>query len=136
MPSSELSDIIGLDDRRRALLHERLGVATCYDLIIADRHRVLAAFTGDPDPPDLEEIARWQDQARRRRSVAARANGWEQVAAFVVSFERREGDPRHRRVVCEQTEVEPEGSPRAWDGWDCEELCRWLRTSAGDAAGD
>jgi hypothetical protein len=127
MGTDELSGIAGLDERRRDVLAAKLGITTCYDLILAERRAVANAFGRKAQRPTLEEVAEWQDAARRKRAAAVPANGWEQVASFVVVFERR-GRPsgEARRVVAEQTEVEPEAKPREWDGWDLTELSAWM----------
>jgi hypothetical protein len=142
MPTNELSGISGLDARRRAVLAEKLKITTCYELIMADRQRIVDAFGRRSNRPTLEDVSAWQDEARRRRaslmdaSVSAMASSeWEPVAMFVVAFEelRREG-ATERRIVAEQPEVESEASsqPRSqWPGWACDDACRWMLERVG-----
>ena len=40
MPADDLSGISGLDDRHRAVLAQKLGITTYYELIMADRQRI------------------------------------------------------------------------------------------------
>src|SRR5512146_646314 len=142
MPVSDLSGISGLDGKQRAVLSQKLGITSCYELIMADRQRIIEAFGRRTIRPELEDVAAWQDEARllhvssRDASVSAIASpGWEQVAAFVVAFEeRRRGDAAERRAVAEHAEIEPEASrqqrcERA--GWECGDACRWMRERIG-----
>jgi hypothetical protein len=142
MPINDLSGISGLDDRRRAVLAEKLEITNCYELIMADRQRIVDAFGRRTIRPTLEEVAAWQDEARRihASSIDASvseiaASGWEPTATFVVAFEKRgQGDAMERRVVAEQTEVEPEASPQQrseWLGWTCDDACQWMLERVG-----
>ncbi len=137
MPADDLSGISGLDDRRRAVLAQRLGITSWYELIMADRQRIADAFGRRTIRPTLEQVAVWQDEARQMRAASieaavseAAASGWEPAATFVVAFEeRRRGDALERRIVAEQTEVEPEASPQQrseWPEWTCDDACRWM----------
>jgi hypothetical protein len=81
--------------------------------------------------PTLEDIAGWQDHARDL-AAAARAwspgrPGWEQVAAFVVSFEARQtsADPE-RRLVVEQVEQTPPEPRQEWPAWSREAAWTWM----------
>jgi hypothetical protein len=142
MPINDLSCISGLDDRRRAVLAQKLEITNCYELIMADRQRIADAFGRRTIRPTLEEVAVWQDEARRMHassidaSVSAiAASGWEPAATFVVAFEERgQADAMERRVVAEQTEIEPEASPQQrsqWSGWTCDDACRWMLERVG-----
>jgi hypothetical protein len=86
--------------------------------------------------PGLEEIATWQDHARDLSLNIESDPGWDQVAAFVVSFERRGPDePPARRLVAEQAE---RGSPvprSVWSGWGCDAICGWMHEQLGGDAG-
>jgi hypothetical protein len=141
MPVDDLSSISGLDDRRRDVL-AKLEVSTYYELIMTDRQRIVDAFGRRVIRPTLEEVSAWQDEARRLRaasidaSVSATApSGWQSAATFVVAFEEREqGEALERRIVVEQTEVEPEASPQQrsqWPGWTCDDACRWMLERVG-----
>src|SRR5512135_3218060 len=107
MPISDLSGISGLDEKRRAVLAQKLEITNCYELIMADRQRIVDAFGRRSYRPTLEDVAVWQDEARRIHassmdaSVSAIASsGWEPAATFVVAFEERgRGDAMERRVV-------------------------------------
>jgi hypothetical protein len=145
MPIHDLSGISRLDDRRRDVLAQKLGITNWYDLIMADRRRIVDAFGRRTIRPTLEEVAAWQDEARRMRAssidasaASIAASGWEPTAMFVVAFEqRRQGDAMERRIVAEQTEVEPEASPQQrsqWPGWACDDACRWMLEQVGVSA--
>ena len=142
MPINDLSGISGLDDKQRAVLAQKLEITTCYGLIMADRQRIVEAFGRRTIRPTLEEVAAWQDEARGIHASAIdaavsgiTASGWEPTATFVVAFEEREqGDVTERRVVAEQTEIEPEASPQQrsqWPGWTCDDACRWMLERVG-----
>jgi hypothetical protein len=142
MPINGLSAISGLDEKRHAVLAQKLDISTCYELIMADRQRIVEAFGRRIIRPTLEEVAIWQDEARRIRNSsinapvpAITAFGWEPTATFVVAFEeRRRGDATERRMVAEQTEVEPDASPQQrseWPDWACDDACQWMRERVG-----
>lgn len=142
MPADDLSGISALDDRRRAVLEQKLGITSCYELIMADRRRIADSFGRRAIRPTLEEVAVWHDEARRVRAASieasvseAAASGWEPTATFVVAFEeRRRADEPDRRIVAELTEVEPEASPQQrseWPGWACDDACRWMLGRVG-----
>jgi len=142
MPINDLSGISGLDDRRRAVLAEKLEITNCYELIMADRQHIVGAFGRRTIRPTLEVVAAWQDEARRIHASsidasvpAIAASGWEPTATFVVAFEERgQGDAMERRVVAEQNEVEPEASPQQrseWPGWTCDDICQWMLERVG-----
>jgi hypothetical protein len=132
MPTDDLSSLSELDDRQRAVLTEKLGLTSFYELILIDRQRVVEAFGRKSFRPTLEEVAVWQDQARRQRAAAAAAADWEQVASFVVVFEQRlAADRAEHRVQVEQTEVEPEAPPKDWPSWDCGNVCGWMLERLG-----
>ena len=137
MPADDLSGISGLDDRRRAVLAEKLGITTRYELIMTDRQRIADAFGRRTIRPTLEDVAVWQDEARRMRAASieaavsdAAAAGWEPTATFVVAFEERtRGKALERRIVAEQNEVEPDASSQQrseWPEWTCDDACRWM----------
>ncbi len=145
MPSNDLSGLSGLDDKRRAVLAQKLEITNYYDLIMADRQRIVDAFGRRANRPTLEDVAVWQDEARRLRASSIQAfvpatgpSGWESTAMFVVAFEqRRQGDAMERRIVAEQTEIEPEASPQQrsqWPGWAYNDACRWMLERVGAPA--
>ena len=132
MPIDDLSALAGVDERHRAVLGEKLGVMSCYELILADRQRIVEAFGRKSFKPTLEDVAAWQDEARRKRMAAAAATDWEEVASFAVVFEQRpRGEGTEHRVLVEQTEVEPEASPQEWPSWDCGNICGWMLDRLG-----
>ena len=142
MPINDLSGISGLDDKRRAVLAQKAEITNCYELIMADRQRIVDAFGRRNYRPTLEDVAVWQDEARRMRaasmdaSVSAMASSmWEPVAMFVVAFEeRRRGDAMERQIVAEQTEIESGASPQPrsqWSGWACDDASRWMLERVG-----
>jgi hypothetical protein len=137
MPTDDLSGISGLDDRQRTVLDQKAGITSYYELIMADRQRIVDAFGRRTYRPTPEQVAEWQDEARRLRASAIDASfsptespEWEPVAMFVVAFEeRREGEASERRIVAEQTEIESGISPQPraqWPGWTCDGACRWM----------
>lgn len=145
MPADDLSGISGLDDRHRAVLAQKLGISTYYELIMADRQRIADAFGRRAIRPALEDVSAWQDEARRLRAAsigasvsALAAPGWQSAATFVVAFEERgQGAALERRIVAEQTEIEPEPSPQEqsqWAGWACGDACRWMLERVGARA--
>jgi hypothetical protein len=129
--ASDLSSIPGLRPKHIAVLTGSLQIRTALDLVRADRRVVYAAMRRLRPAPTLEDIAGWQDHARDL-AVAIPAElpgspGWEQVAAFVVSFEVRQarGDP-DRRLVVEQVEQAPPEPRREWPGWPRETAWTWM----------
>ena len=44
MPTDDLSGISGLDDRHRTVLDQKAGITSYYELIMADRQRIVDAF--------------------------------------------------------------------------------------------
>jgi hypothetical protein len=142
MPIDGLTGLSGLDDKRRTVLAKKLEITDLYELIMTDRHRIMEAFGRRGDRPTLEEVSRWQDEARRLRASSratsvptVAASGWEPVAHFVVAFEERRGaGPEERRIIAEQSEVEPEAAPQQrseWSDWTCTEVCRWMLERVG-----
>jgi hypothetical protein len=141
MPTNDLSGLSDLDDKCRAVLAEKLAVTSCYGLILTDRRRIVDAFGRRSNRPSLEEVAVWQDEARRLigRSIDAPvstidASAWEPVALFVVAFEERhQGGVIERRILAEQTEVEPDAAPQQraqWPDWSSGDTCRWMEDRA------
>ena len=137
MPTDDLSGISGLDDRHRTVLDQKAGITSYYELIMADRQRIVDAFGRRTYRPTPEQVAEWQDEARRLRASAIDASlsptespEWEPVAMFVVAFEeRRHGEASERRIAAEQTEIESGVSPQPrsqWPGWACDDVCRWM----------
>jgi len=154
----DLSDIPGLKPKHVAVLAGPLHITTARELAQADRRVVQAAMRRLRPVPTLEEIAVWQDHARdlaqaasspeaspQEASVpAARAStpsaagrgdpGWEQAAAFVVSFEQRTaGDAAEHRVVVEQVEQVPPEPRQEWPQWQREPVWAWMLERLGDA---
>jgi hypothetical protein len=103
--------------------------------------------------PTLEDIANWQDHARDLAKAdlaevvpaevvpaeATGPSGWQQVAAFVVSFEARQAgaDPQHRLVV-EQVEQAPPEPRQEWPEWPGDAAWTWMLdrvTAEGGGAG-
>jgi hypothetical protein len=122
---ADLSSIEGLNAKRLAVLAETLNVRTPGELVRADRRVVFAAMKRGGLRPTLEEISTWQDDARDL--AAAGDPGWQQVAAFVVSFEQR--DTEHgveRRVAAEQAEHEPPVPREVWPDWHGAAVSAWM----------
>lgn len=127
MPSDDLSSIPGLEDKHlRALA--RQNVTDLTGLADADRQAIYRAMANLRPRPTLEQISRWQDDARNMLpEPETGASDWHPAASFVVVFsQRRAGDTWERRTEAERTEVEPEQNLRIWSGWDCEPICTWM----------
>lgn len=123
---ADLSSIPGLDAKHLAVLADPLSIRTPGELLRADRRVIHAAMRRLRPRPTLEEISTWQDNAR---DVATASDpGWEQVAAFVVSFEQHDGDddgPK-RRIAAEQAEQAPPVPREVWPEWQCAAVCSWM----------
>ena len=127
MPSDDLSSIPGLEDKHlRALA--RQNVTDLAGLADADRQAIYRAMANLRPRPTLEQISRWQDDARNMLpKPETGASDWHPAASFVVVFsQRRAGDTWERRTEAERTEVEPEQNLQIWSGWDCEPICAWM----------
>jgi len=127
VPSDDLSLIPGLEDKHlRALA--RQNVTDLRGLADADRQAIYRAMASLRPRPSLEQISRWQDDARNMLpEPETGASDWHPAASFVVVFsQRRAGDGWERRIEAERTEVEPEQNLQTWSGWDCEPLCAWM----------
>ena len=145
--ASDLSSIPGLLPKHEAVLTGPLLIMTALDLARADRRVVYAAMRRLRPAPTLETISGWQDHARDLAearadpsgpsglSGQARPAGWEQVAAFVVSFETRQtsADPE-RRLIVEQVEQAPPEPRQEWPEWSHEAAWTWMldRTEVKD----
>ena len=70
MPTDDLSGISGLDDRHRTVLDQKAGITSYYELIMADRQRIVDAFGRRAIRPTLDEVSAWQDEARRSRAAS------------------------------------------------------------------
>jgi hypothetical protein len=129
MPGEDLGSIPGLQDKHRRVLANELTVTTCRALVAADRRDIHQAMRYLRPRPSLEQISRWQDEARSAvDEAAAREPDWQPAASFAIVFaQRRAGDGWERRLEAERTEVEPEQERRIWPGWDCGESCAWMR---------
>ena len=119
----ELSSIEGLADKHvRALARQE--VTDLRALVQADQRAIYRAMANLRPRPTLEQISRWQDEARSRLGETQQ---WQTAASFVVVFSRRRaGGAWERRVEAEQTEIEPERHPEVWSGWECQPVCAWM----------
>ncbi len=73
-----------------------------------------------------DRITTWQENARSRVAPEAGGSHWTPAASFAVVFKQRVTESgTERRLMVEQTELEQEKS-EVLDGWDCDQLCRWL----------
>ncbi len=133
---ADLSSIEGLNARRLAVLTDTLSIRTPGELFRADRRAIHTAMRAQGLRPTLEEISIWQDDARDMATVGD--PGWEQVAAFVVSFEQRDSDQGpERRVAAEQAEREPPVPREVWSGWRATAVSDWMlrQLPTGQTAG-
>jgi hypothetical protein len=134
----DLSSIEGLADKHlRALA--RQNVTDLRGLVQADRCVIYRAMANLRPRPTLEQISRWQDDARSKLGeTGPDASEWQMAASFVVVFSQRQVDDTwERRVEAERTEVEPERSRQVWPGWDAQAACDWMvgQLSQTDSAG-
>jgi hypothetical protein len=134
VPSSDLSSIQGLEDKHLRVL-ARHGVTDLRDLVQADRGAIHRGMANLRPRPSLNQIARWQEDARDMLAeTAPGAAEWQTAASFVVVFSQRQaGDIWERRVEAERTEVEPERNPQVWRGWEAPPICDWMLGQLGQA---
>jgi hypothetical protein len=127
VPSDDLSSIPGLEDKHLRVL-ARQNVTDLAGLADADRQAIYRAMANLRPRPTLEQISRWQDDARNMLpGPEPGASDWHPAASFVVVFsQRRAGEDWERRTEAERTEVEPEQNLQIWSGWDCEPICAWM----------
>jgi hypothetical protein len=127
VPSDDLSTIPGLEDKHLRAL-SRQHVTDLRSLVQADRRVIYRAMANLRPRPTLEQISRWQDDARNMLpEPETDASDWHPAASFVVVFsQRRAGDTWERRTEAERTEVEPEQNLQIWSGWDCGPICAWM----------
>ena len=90
MTGDELSRIPGLEQKHTRVLAE-LGVTSTESLAAADQRRIHGAMRRLRPRPTLDDIAAWQEHARRHGSAVVETE-WERAATFVVSFEQRRGN--------------------------------------------
>jgi hypothetical protein len=132
--ADDLGAIHDLQDKHRRVLAEELKITTLRALVHADRRDIHQAMRHLRPRPTLEQIALWQDQAMSRMSEGATdRSDWHPAASFAVVFAQRpaDGGGWERRLEVERTEVEPEREGRIWPGWECREICRWMREQLG-----
>jgi hypothetical protein len=123
----DLSSIEGLADKHlRALARQQ--VTDLRGLVQADRRVIYRAMANLRPRPTLEQISRWQDEARSKLGeIVPDASEWQTAASFVVVFSQRPVNATwERRVEAERTEVEPERNPQVWSGWDSKPVCDWM----------
>ena len=142
--ASELSSIPGLRPKHAAVLTGTLQMSTVRQLANAYRRVLHAGMRRLRPALTLEAISGWQDHARElaeahagQPATSSRLGGigWEQSAAFVVSFETREtsADQDHRLVV-EQVEQAPPEPRQEWPTWTPDAAWTWMleRAEASD----
>ena len=123
----DLSSIEDLADKHlRALARQH--VTDLRGLVQADRRALYRGMANLRPRPTLEQISRWQDEARSKLGeIVPDVSEWQTAASFVVVFsQRRVDDAWERRVEAERTEVEPERNPQVWAGWDGKPVCDWM----------
>jgi hypothetical protein len=135
--ADDLSSIQGLDDKHAGVLASELQITTFRALILTDRHIIHKAMSRFRPRPTLEQIAKWQDEARSELSAPAMdPSDWHPAASFAVVFSQRHVDGAwEKQLEVERTEVEPELQPAIWPGWDCSPLCGWLLEQLGQLDG-
>jgi len=135
VPTDDLGSIPELQAKHHRILTEQLKITTFRALAYADRRDIHQAMRNLRPRPTLEQIAVWQDHARSGLSeAAADRSDWHPVASFAVVFAQCQTDDGwERRLEVERTEVEPEQEQKIWPGWDCQEICGWMREQLGPA---
>jgi hypothetical protein len=132
MAGDDLSTIPRLEAKHRRVLGE-LGVTSAESLAVADPKRIHDAMRRLRPRPTVDDIAAWQEHARRHDLEAAEPE-WERAATFVVSFEQRRGAHGvERQLLVERTELEPEQPAETWAGWDCGSICGWMMEQLDEA---
>ena len=162
-PGDKLTSIPGLLAKHRKVLADQLQITTSAALARADPQAILDAMSEQVRPtPSLEKVLEWQEVARRNdegaaaqpdegaaaeseeaaaaaseEAAAAEPPGWEQVAAFVLSFEQRQVEGRpERQLVAAQAETEVEQERTSWPTWDTsgisDEISDWLQHKLAD----
>lgn len=133
---ADLSAVAELEARHLNVLHAKLGITTPEALMRADRRVVHSSMSRVRPRPTLEDVSRWQDRARDLVPPGPTVTepGWDQVAAFVVSYEESGSD---RRVVVAQAEhVAPEPIT-VLDGWEVNsEATAWMMGHVAAAQAD
>jgi hypothetical protein len=134
VPSNDLSSVQGLEDKHLRVL-ARHGVTDLRGLVQADREAIHRGMANLRPRPSLNQIARWQEDARDvLAETTPDAAEWQTAASFVVVFsQRRAGGIWERRVEAERTEVEPESNPQVWQGWEAQPICDWMLGQLGQA---
>jgi hypothetical protein len=129
VPGDDLTSIPGLQDKHRRVLAEQLKVTTLRALADADPRDIHHAARNLRPRPTFEQIASWQDHARSQLGEAINdRSDWHPAASFAVVFAQRlAGGTWERRLEVERTEIEPEQERKVWPGWDCGEICGWMR---------
>jgi hypothetical protein len=129
VPGDDLTSVPGLQDKHRRVLAGQLQVTTLRALADADPRDIHQALRNLRPRPTFEQIASWQDNARSLLGEAATGSSdWHPAASFAVVFAQRQVDGSwERRLEIERTEVEPEQERKTWPGWDCGEICGWMR---------
>jgi hypothetical protein len=129
VPGDDLTSVPGLQDKHRRVLAEQLEVTTLRALADADPRDIHHALRNLRPRPTFEQIASWQDNARSGLGEATiDSSDWHPAASFAVVFAQRQVDGSwERRLEIERTEVEPEQDRKMWPGWDCGEICGWMR---------
>jgi len=121
MPDDDLSSISGLDDRRRDVLAQKLGVSTCYELIMATVQRIVDAFGRRTIGPRSTKSSRVAGRGapNPRRVDRCRRLGPRGLRMAVGGYlrrgvrERGQRETLERRIVVEQTESNPRHSPHS-----------------------
>jgi hypothetical protein len=129
VPGDDLTSVPGLQDKHRRVLAGQLQVTTLRALADADPRDIHQALRNLRPRPTFEQIASWQDHARSLLGEAATGSSdWHPAASFAVVFAQCQVDGSwERRLEIERTEVEPEQERKTWPGWDCGEICGWMR---------
>ena len=138
MTATELDAIGTIATKYRQVLTDQLHLATCRDLVLAERPAIVAAIRAAKKRPvpSLEDVAGWQDEARHLHATAqtTRTEQWDRSATFVVCFqERRRPDQAwDRQIEVEHTELDSvETTTSHQPGWDCQWVCSWMCARIG-----
>ena len=109
MPTTELDALTGVPARYRQVLTDDLHLASCRDLVLTERSVIQQAIRAAKKRATLEQIAEWQDDARRYHPTTSDndPHPWDTTASFAVSFlqRHREDQSLERRIEVEHVDL-------------------------------
>lgn len=139
----DLSAIKGIGDSLKQWLRETFKVHSFAEIAALSAQEVETRAKRDGRFLPLSKIEQVLAQARglvskslipvtetRRRKASKKVNDWEEVAQFVVYFERKVvgGKEEKRTKIERRTAIHhmETGEQESWSGIDAEQACRWM----------